>query len=221
MEIEFTATARGFDFKIAQRFIFGVRCLKRRRIEMNRKTNLVLVLLMAFMGMVTASGFTSCSKKDSGTDSSGSATEISGEAFNLDLPLTYNVPTAFVGMMGLPQLSTKSLFDEANFKNITTDNRPETVVCESKVAKNGIFTGVLLLSIDGKKTLRMTISLRPDSDGEFLYITEISLKNLVSGEVSSMSYDGTQGSAANVAGMLLGSFDLFYDKDKLLGNRLT
>jgi hypothetical protein len=58
--------------------------------------------------------------------------------------------------------------------------------------------------------------LRPDSDGEFLYITEVSLKNLLSGEVSSASYDGTQGSAAELAGVFTGLLDLFYDKDKLL-----
>ncbi|MDR2143533.1 MAG: hypothetical protein LBP29_04095 [Treponema sp.] len=184
---------------------------------MNRKMNcaLVLVLLAAFAGMVMMAGFISCSKKDGGTASSASAEEISGESFNLDLPLTYNVPTAAANMLGLPRLSAKSLFDEANFKN-TTGERSLTVVCESKEAKDETFTGVLLLSIDGKKTMRMTISLRSDSDGEFLYITELSLKNLESGEVNSMSYDGTQGSAANVAGMFLGLLDIFYDKDKLL-----
>jgi hypothetical protein len=138
-----------------------------------------------------------------------------GETFNLDLPLTYNLPTAFADMMGLPRLSAKSLFDEANFNN-TTGESSAAVVCESKAAENGIFTGVLLLSIDGKKALRMTISLCPDNDGEFLYITEVSLKNLMSGEVSSISYDGTQDSAANLAGMFIGLLDLFYDKDKLL-----
>ena len=116
-----------------------------------------------------------------------------------------------------PCLSAKSLFDEANFKNAPTAEGPETVVCESKAAKDGIFTGVLLPSIGEKKALRETISLRPDSDGEFLYITEVSVKNLESGQVSSMSYDGTQGSAANVAGLFVGMLDYFYDKDKLLG----
>jgi hypothetical protein len=62
----------------------------------------------------------------------------------------------------------------------------------------------------------MTISLRPDSDGEFLYISEVSLKNLDSGEVNSVSYDGTEGSAANLAGTFVGLLDYFYDKDKLL-----
>jgi hypothetical protein len=181
---------------------------------MNRKMN--LVLLVTFMSMVMAAGFTACSKKDGDTASSASATEISGEAFNLDLPLTYNVPTILVDRLGMPQLSVKSLFDEANFKNTTTDEGSATVVCESKEAKNGIFTGALLLSIGEKKLMRMTISLRSDSDGEFLYITEISVKNLESGEVRVMSYDGTQGSAANVAGMLVGMLDYFYDKDKLL-----
>jgi hypothetical protein len=46
----------------AQRFIFGVHCLKRRRIDMNRKMH--LVLLVAFAGMVMSPGFASCSKKD-------------------------------------------------------------------------------------------------------------------------------------------------------------
>ncbi|MDR3357213.1 MAG: hypothetical protein LBO04_08540 [Spirochaetaceae bacterium] len=178
---------------------------------MNRKMNWALVLLAA-LAMVM--GFTSCGKKDGGT---ASAEKIAGESFNLDLPLTYNVPTAAANMLGLPQLSAKSLFDEANFTN-TTGERSLTVVCESQEAKDGTFTGVLLLSAAGKKALRMTISLRPDDDGEFLYITEVSLKNLESGEVSSMSYDGTQGSAANVAGMFVGLLELFYDKDKLLAS---
>jgi hypothetical protein len=185
-------------------------------VEMNRKMNWALVVLAAFAGMVMAAGFTSCSKKDGGTTSSASAKEISGEAFNLDLPLTYNVPTAAANMLGLPQLLAKSLFDEANFNSITTDKGVITVVCESKEVKDGTFTRVLLLSIEGKKAMRMTISLRPDTDGEFLYITEVSVKNLESGEVNSMSYDGTQGSAANVAGFFLGLLDIFYDKDKLL-----
>jgi hypothetical protein len=183
---------------------------------MNRKMNLVLVLLAAFMGIVMTAGFTSCSKKEGGTASSASAKEISGESFNLDLLLTYNVPTVAVNRLGLPRLSAKSLFDEANFNSITSDKGVITVVCESKVAKNGIFTGVLLPSIDGKKTLRGTISLRPDSDGDFLYITEVSVKNLEPGEVNSLSYDGTQGSAANLAGFFVGLLDIFYDKDKLL-----
>jgi hypothetical protein len=180
---------------------------------MNRKMSWALVLLAAFMGM--AAGFTSCGKKDGGTVSSVSAEEIPGESFNLDLPLTYNVPAAAVDILGLPRLPAKSLFDEANFKN-TTGEGSLTVVCESKEAKDGTFTGVLLLSTDGTKALRMTISLRPDNDGEFLYITELSVKNLESGEVKSMSYDGTQGAAANVAGFFMGLLDLFYDKDKLL-----
>jgi hypothetical protein len=201
-----------FDFKMVQQFIFGARCLKRGRIEMNRKMNLVSVLLVAFMGMVLAAGLASCSKKDGGA---ASAARIPKKVFNLDLPLTYNLPTAYVQMQGLPQLSVASLFDEANFITSAT-SEGYAVVCESKEAKDGTFTGVLLLSIAGNKALRMTISLRPDSDGEFLYITEISIKNLMSGEVTSMSYDGTQGSAANLAGFLVGMFDLFYDKDKLL-----
>jgi hypothetical protein len=173
---------------------------------MNRKMNLVSVLLVAFTGMVMAAG-------------------LAAETFNLDLPLTYNVPTALAGRLNLPQLSAKSLFDEANFKNITTDEGAVTVVCESKAAKNGTFTGALLLSIDGKKTLRMTISLRSDSDGEFLYLTEVSVKNLESGEIKSVSYVKTQGSAANLktqgsaanlAGLFVGLLDYFYDKDKLL-----
>jgi hypothetical protein len=186
--------------------------------KMNKKMNLALVLPALFAGMMMVAGFTSCSKKDGGTASSDSATEISGEVFNLDLPLTYNVPTVLAERLGLPKLSAKSLFDEANFKNISTEEVSATVVCESKEAKNGTFTGVLLLSISGKKALRMTTSLRSDSDGEFLYITEISLKNLESGEVTSMSYDGSQGSAANLAGFLVGLFDYFYDKDKLLAD---
>jgi hypothetical protein len=177
----------------------------------NRKI-LFEVAAIAMAAMVMVTGFASCSKKDGGATPSASARKISGEAFNLDLPLTYNVPTAAVGSLGLPQLSAKSLFDEANF----TTEEGFTVVCESKVAKNGTFTGVLLLSIGGKKVLRETISLRSDSDGEFLYITEVSIKNLESGEVSSFNYDGTQGSAANLAGFFVGLLDYFYDKDKLL-----
>jgi hypothetical protein len=157
---------------------------------MNRKMNLAFVLLAAFTGMVMA------------------------EDFNLDLPLTYNVPTAAVNSLGLPQLLAK--IDEANFNSITSDNGVLTVVCESKEAKSGTFTGVLLLSINGKKTLRETISLRSDSDGEFLYITEVSVKNLEFGEVSSLRYDGTEGSAANLAGFFVGMLDYFYDKNKLL-----
>ena len=183
---------------------------------MNKGRNLVLVSLVLFAGMVMVAGLASCSKKDGGAASSASATRISGEAFNLDLPLTYNLSAMFVDILDLPQLSAKSLFDEANFKNITTDEEPVTVVCESKVAKNGTFTGILLLSIGGKKVMRMTISLRPDSDGEFLSITEVSAKDLLSGEVISKSYDGTQGSAANLAGSFVTLLDLFYDKDKLL-----
>jgi ABC-type oligopeptide transport system substrate-binding subunit len=134
---------------IAQRFIFGARCLKRGRIEMNRKMNLALVLLAAFAGMVLAAGFISCSKKDGGATASASSAATPEETFNLDLPLTYNVPTAIVQMLGLPQLSAKSLFDEANFLTSTT-GEGSAVVCESKEAKDGTFTGVLLLSIDGK-----------------------------------------------------------------------
>jgi hypothetical protein len=185
---------------------------------MYKNRNLVAALLVVFTGMVMVAGFTSCSKKDGETASSDSATETAGEAFNLDLPLTYNVPTVLAERLGLPKLSAKSLFDEANFKNISTEEVSATVVCESKEAKNGTFTGVLLLSINGEKALRTTISLRSDSDGEFLYITEISLKNLESGEITSMSYDGTQGSAANLAGFFVGLFDYFYDKDKLLAS---
>jgi hypothetical protein len=202
-----------------RRFIFfGGRCLKRRRIEMYKNKNLVLVLLVVFVGMAMVAGFVSCSKKDGEAASSGSVTKISGEAFNLDLPLTYNVPTMFVDRLGLPKLSANSIFDEANFKNITTEEGSATVVCESKAAKDGTFTGVLLLSINGEKALRMTISLRSDSDGEFLYITEISRKNLESGEARSMSYDGTQGSASNLAGFFVGLLDYFYDKDKLFAS---
>jgi hypothetical protein len=179
---------------------------------MKRKLYLVSVLLAAFTGMMML-GLASCSKNNGG---SASVKKISGEAFNLDLPLAYNLPTMLAGRFGLPQLSAKSLFDEANFKNITTEEGPTTVVCESKVAKNGTFTGVLLLSIGGKKVMRMTASLRSDSDGEFLYITEVSLKNLESGEVTSVRYDGDQGSAANLAGLFVGLLDYFYDKDKLL-----
>jgi hypothetical protein len=184
---------------------------------MNRKMNWVLVLIAAFAGMVLTAGLASCSRKDGGAaaTAAASAETIPEEAFNLDLPLTYNVPTALVPMLGLPQLSAKSLFDEANFITSTT-GEGSAVICESKAAKDGTFAGALLLSIDGKKALRMTISLRADNDGEFLYITEVSLKNLESGQVSSMSYDGTQGSAANVAGLFVGMLDLFYDKDKLL-----
>jgi hypothetical protein len=164
-------------------------------------------------------GLASCSKKDGGTASSSSATKISGEAFNLDLPLTYNLPAMALDELGLPRLSSvKSLFDEANFLNVTNDKGFYTVVCESKRAKNGIFTGVLLCSAsaNGKNPrLRMTISLRPDSDGEFLYITEISIKNLESGEVNSVSYDGTPASAAGVAGFFWSLLNSFYDKDKL------
>jgi hypothetical protein len=179
---------------------------------MNRKMNVALVLFVTLAGMVMVAGFISCSKKGGGEDSAAITPK---EAFNLDLPLTYNLPTVFVQTQGLPQLSATSLFDEANFITSTISEGRE-VVCESKEVKDGIFAGVLLLSIDGDKTLRMTISLRPDSDGEFLYITEISYKNLLSGEVSSMSYDGTQGSAANLAGLFVGMLELFYDKDKLL-----
>jgi hypothetical protein len=181
---------------------------------MNRKMNVMIVSLAALAGMVMAAGFISCSKKDGGAAASAGAATIPEEAFNLDLPLTYNVPTALVPMLGLPQLSAKSLFDEANFITSTT-GEGSAVVCESKEAKDGTFTGVLLLSIDGEEALRMTISVHPDSDGEFLYITEVSLKNLLSGEANSMSYDGTQGSAANLAGFFLGMLDYFYDKDKL------
>jgi hypothetical protein len=183
---------------------------------MNRKMDFVSVLLVAFAGMVLAAGFISCGKKDGGTAASAPVATIPEETFNLDLPLTYNLPTAFVQRQGLPQLSAKSLFDEANFITSTAEKKPVTVVCESKEAKDGTFTGVLLLSIDGKKTLRETISLCSDSDGEFVYITEVSLKNLESGEVNSVNYDGSQGSAANLAGMFIGLLDLFYDKAKLL-----
>jgi hypothetical protein len=179
---------------------------------------LAALLLALFTSMVMAAGLASCSKKDGGTASSASATKISGEAFNLDLPLTYNVPGTAVDQIGLPRLSAKSLFDEANFINVTNDKGFYTVVCESKGAKNGIFTGVLLCSVSANGEngrLRMTISLRPDSDGEFLYITEISLKNLESGEVTSYSYDGTPGSAAELTGFFAGLLDVFYDKDKL------
>jgi hypothetical protein len=184
---------------------------------MNRKRNFVRLLAL-FAGMVMMTGLASCGKKDSGGGTEQA--ETSGEAFNLDLPLTYNLPAAFAGMMGLPQLSGKSLFDEANFKNVTAEAGGATVICESKGAEDGTFTGVLLLSIGGKKALRMTISLHPDSDGEFLYITEVSLKNLESGEVNSVSYDGTQGTSANLAGLFAGLLDYFYDKDKLLAGGL-
>ena len=62
---------------------------------MNRKMH--LVLLAAFAGIVMAAGFTSCGKKDGGEAPAASAEEIPGETFNLDLPLTYNVPTMLVG----------------------------------------------------------------------------------------------------------------------------
>jgi hypothetical protein len=182
----------------------------------------VAVLVIAAMTILAE--FASCNKSNSTSASGGGGTaggsastnEIAGEAFNLDLPLTYNVPTAFASMMGLPQLSGKSLFDETNFKNVTTETGATTVICESKGANDGTFTGVLLLSIGGKKAMRMTISLCSDSDGEFLYITEVSFKNLESGEVNSVRYDGTQDTAANLAGMFVGLLDYFYDKDKLL-----
>jgi hypothetical protein len=180
---------------------------------MKNRTILFVAAVVLTAAMVMMTG---CSKKaeaqSGGTASPTSASKEAGEAFNLDLPLTYNVPAAFAGMMGLPQLSAKSLFDEANFKNAEA----MTVICESKGAKAGTFTGSLLLSADGEKALRMTISLHADNEGEFIYITEISFKNLVSGETKSVSYDGTQGTASKLAGLFAGLLDYFYDKDKLL-----
>jgi hypothetical protein len=65
------ASGKFFEHRVGSA-MFGVRCLKRRRIEMNRKMNLVLVLLVVFAGMVMAAGFASCSKKDGGAASGGS-----------------------------------------------------------------------------------------------------------------------------------------------------
>jgi hypothetical protein len=136
-----------FDLKIVQRFIFGVRCLKRRRIEMNRKMNVALVLLVAFAGMVMAAGFASCSKKDGGTASSASATKISSEAFNLDLPLTYNVPTAFVSMYGLPHLSAKA----SSTKQTLTTTTPQRWFASQKRQRTEFLPGFCCSVLAGRK----------------------------------------------------------------------
>jgi hypothetical protein len=78
---------------VEMRFIFGVRCLKRRRIGMNKRRNLVSVLLALFAGVVMVAGFAACSKKDVGVtkqaETSGTVTLYNGIGEEIESSWTY------------------------------------------------------------------------------------------------------------------------------------
>ena len=125
--------------------------------------------------------------------------------YNLKLPIAYWT------LAGLPPLTADRLFMENNLKN---DGSTKTVL-ESTSVSDGTFTGNFLVSIEGIRAARVTISLKTDTSGDFIMVTGVALTDLISGQKQERKYDGTEDSAALVIGNLIGITELYYDTQKL------
>ena len=130
---------------------------------------------------------------------------------------TYNrsLPVAYFEMFGLPPLPAYKLFESESFNSIKTDDGTLTITCESTTEENGIFTGTLLLSVNGMRVMYIRLSLQSDTGGEFNHITAISLTDIVNDDTETIRYDGTLQSGGEIAGAMVELIELFYDWDRL------
>jgi hypothetical protein len=107
-----------------------------------------------------------------------------------------NLPIAYWTLLGMPPLAANKLFIAANFQ----DDGSTKTVCESTSNSNGTFTGNLLYTTGGQRVMRVNISLRSDTTGDFNYIIGITITNLMSGQTSALTYNGTEQSAGQMVG---------------------
>jgi hypothetical protein len=89
---------------------------------------------------------------------------------------------------------TKELFDEKNLANIPlNDGKQLKTVLKSRSKKGDITIGVFLTKVDGKDTLRTTITLESDRDRGLNFLTGIKVEDLQKfGQTTEVNFDGTE-----------------------------
>jgi hypothetical protein len=88
----------------------------------------------------------------------------------------------------------------------------QKAVVESAVTSNGIFTAKILLTTNGQNALRWTFSLQSGANGDYNYVTYITVDNLLTKTgMGSYSWNGSVGKAMELVGMVAGFLDMFYD----------
>ena len=133
--------------------------------------------------------------------------------FNPDYPFAY-----WNMMTQRPSPTARQLFyDDKNLKN---DGTTKAVLEWKKIGSDGTLTAQLLSIINGKKSIRMKISLKSNFFNEHNVITSLVVSNLQTGQTMDLgSASGQRSNEAETAGRLMGGFlqmlNLFYDSNKI------
>jgi hypothetical protein len=153
---------------------------------MNKKIGFVLTLL--FTGMLA----------------------LNAQQLLVSFSRTYNpgLPLYGFSMMGMRAPITRNLTSTECLINTST----QKTAVESTAASNGIFTAKILLTMNGQNAVRLTFSLQSGTDGDYNYVTSVTLDNLITKiRTGPSNWDGSAGKAMELVGMVAGSLDIFYD----------